>query len=129
MQFSTKAEYGLKAMINLANAYPNQKNSKEISEEESISNKYLERLLSVLKKEQLVQSSKGKSGGYTLVRKPNLIKVGEIVEILDGPISPMKCVGSFCAIEHKCPSSAVWNKVAEQVKQTLYKIKLSDLTN
>lgn len=128
MQFSTKAEYGLKAMINLANAYPKQKNSKEISFEESIPAKYLERLLGVLKKNELVESSKGKSGGYVLMKKPTLIRVGEIVEVLDGPIAPMKCVGSHCAIEHKCPSSAVWNKVAQQVKQTLYKIKLSDLT-
>jgi Rrf2 family protein len=127
MQFSTKAEYGLKAMINLAHCFPEQKNAKEIAKEENISQKYLERLLGVLNKDNLVLSHKGKSGGYVLAKNPKKINVGEIIEILEGTIAPMKCVGNFCSVEKKCPSSIVWNKLGIQIRKTLYNIKLSEL--
>jgi len=127
MKFSTRAEYGLKAMANLAKDFPAQKTVKDISREEKISAKYLERLMGELRNRKLVKSHKGKSGGYVLARKPSAIRVGEIVEVLDGPIAPMKCVGKFCALKRECSSNFVWMKVGEQIKKTLYDIKLSDL--
>lgn len=127
MKFSTKAEYGLKAMTNLAQCFPEQKTIKEISEQENISQKYLERLMGNLRDGGVVTSSKGKMGGYVLAKNPKNIPVGEIIEILDGEIAPMRCVGKFCASEHKCPSSAVWNTLGQQIKKTLYAMKLSSL--
>lgn len=129
MKFSTKAEYGLKAIVNLAQCFPKQKTIKEIAIEEDISQKYLERLLGTLRDGGVVESSKGKLGGYFLAKNPKKIPVGEIIEILDGEISPMRCVGKFCAAEHKCPSSIVWNKLGQQIKKTLYDIKLDSLIN
>lgn len=125
MKFSTKAEYGLKAMVNLANIFPKQKNLKTISQEEKISVKYLEQLFSKLRKSDLIISAKGKDGGYTLAKNPLEIKVGEIIEVLEGPIAPMGCKGRACSLV--CTSSVVWLKLGEQIKKTLYKIKLSDL--
>lgn len=127
MKFSTKAEYGLKAMVNLAQHYPDQKTTKEIATEEDISQKYLERLMGALRDGGVVESTKGKMGGYVLARNPQKIAVGEIIEILDGEISPMRCVGKFCAAENRCPSSIVWNKLGQQIKKTLYSIKLNSL--
>lgn len=126
MKFSTKAEYGLRAMVNLANIYPEQKNIRIISSEERISEKYLERLIGELRKKELVNSQKGKSGGYTLAKNPSQIKVGEIVEALEGPIA-IKCYGTNCQMIHQCPSSLVWIKLGTQIKKTLYGIKLSEL--
>lgn len=125
MKFSTKAEYGLRAMANLAGCFPAQKNIREISEEENISLKYLERIVGELRKNNLVISAKGKSGGYTLTKKPKLIRVGEVVEALDGPIAPTKC--SLCSKENKCSSSIVWLKLASEIRKTLNKIKLKDI--
>lgn len=127
MRFSTKAEYGLKAIVNMAQCYPEQKTTKELAQEENISQKYLERLLGKLRTGGLIDSTKGKSGGYVLARDPKKILVGEIIELLDGDISPMRCVGKFCASQNKCPSSLVWLQLGEQIHKTLYKIKLSDL--
>ncbi|NTV40698.1 MAG: Rrf2 family transcriptional regulator [Candidatus Moranbacteria bacterium] len=127
MHFSTKAEYGLKAVVNLAQCYPNQKTIKEIANQENISQKYLERLLGTLRDGEVIDSVKGKNGGYTLARDPKKITAGEVIEILDGSISPMRCVGKFCAMEKQCPSSIVWNKLGLQIQKTLYGIKLSDL--
>lgn len=129
MKFSTKAEYGLKAMVNIAICYPDQKTTKQIAKEENISQKYLERLLGKLRIGGIIDSTKGKSGGYILSRDPKKIAVGEIIELLDGDIAPMRCVGKFCAAQKKCPSSAVWNELGQQIHKTLYKIKLSDLVH
>lgn len=125
MRFSTKAEYGLKAMVNLASVFPAQKNLRTISSEEKISVKYLERIIGELRKNNLVISTKGSAGGYALSKNPEKIKIGEIVEILDGPIAPTKCF--LCEIENKCSSSFVWTKLGQEIKKTLNKIKLSDL--
>ena len=127
MKFSTKAEYGLKAMTNLAQCYPDQKTIGDIAQQEDISQKYLERLMVKLRDGNVVISSKGKMGGYVLSKNPKDIPVGLIIEILDGDIAPMRCVGKFCASRDKCPSSVVWDAIGQQVKKTVYKIKLSDL--
>lgn len=126
MQFSTKAEYGLRAMVALARSYPAQKNITEISEQENISAKYLETLIGMLRKNNLVRSQKGKSGGYTLIKNPKSISAGEIIEIMEGPIIS-KCVGNNCRKAKLCASSLVWNKLAFQIKKTLFSIKLSEL--
>lgn len=126
MNFSTKAEYGLRAMLSLAQSYPAQKSIKDISVEENISPKYLEKLVGELRRARLVDSHKGKNGGYALARKPQNISAGEIVEVVEGPIVS-KCKDTNCAKMQKCASSKVWLKLAIQIKDTLYAIKLTDL--
>ena len=125
MKFSTKAEYGLKAVVNLAEGYPEIKSLKTISDEEMISLKYLERLMSSLKEKGIVKSTKGKMGGYKLAKKPEKITAGDVIEALDGPIEPMGCSGSNCA--KKCPSSKVWIELEKQMKKTLNKVTLKGL--
>jgi Rrf2 family transcriptional regulator, cysteine metabolism repressor len=129
MRFSTRAGYGLRAAVNLAKNYPQQKNLQEISKEEGISLKYLEQLFRALKKNKLVISQKGREGGYTLSKNPEKIKVGEIIEILEGPIVPMNCAEGVCSTKCSCASSIVWTKLQTQIKKTLYSIKLKDLVN
>ncbi|MFZ2193451.1 MAG: Rrf2 family transcriptional regulator [Candidatus Moraniibacteriota bacterium] len=126
MKFSTKAEYGLRAMVNLAGCFPELKNIKNISQEEKISAKYLERLIGELREKNLLKSLKGKNGGYVLARKPQEITAGEIIETMEGPMVP-KCYGNQCTHMKDCASSFVWIKLGEQIKKTLYGIKLSDL--
>ncbi len=126
MNFSTKGEYALRAIVNLARHYPQRKNLKIIASEEHISVKYLERLMHDLKKNNLVKSFRGKKGGYILAVIPNQIKVGQIIEATEGPIT-IKCYGEKCKLLHKCPSSFVWIKLGEQIKKTLDAIKISDL--
>ena len=127
MQFSTRAEYGLRAIVSLAKIYPNQKNLQEISKEEKISLKYLERLFVVLKKGKLIKSTKGKYGGYTLAKSPKVMNAGEIIELLEGTIAPMKCVETKCYAHCGCASKAVWMKLGTQIHKTLYAIKLATL--
>jgi len=126
MKFSSKAEYGLRAMVFLAKEYPYLRSITEISLEENISAKYLEQIFIQLKKNDLIVSQKGKSGGYTLSRKPDQISVGEIVETLEGKIEPTKCYSAQCE-NSTCASKKVWVKLSQEIKKTLDNIKLSDL--
>lgn len=127
MKFSTKAEYGLKAMANLAKAESGVKTIKIIAKEESISIKYLERLLNVLRKNNLVESFKGTNGGYALKKSAKKITLAEIIIALEGPIAPMKCVGRTCKMEQSCSSKVVWEVLGTQIEKTLRNIKLSSL--
>jgi Rrf2 family protein len=126
MKFSTKGEYGLRAVVNLAKNYPQRKSIKTISLKEEISVKYLERLIGELRENNIVKSFKGKEGGYVLAHDPKKITVGEIIEIMEGPLAP-KCLGTHCQHIKICTSSLVWMKLSEQIRKTLYGIRLSDL--
>ncbi len=127
MYFSKKAEYGLRAVVALTRVYPNLKSITEISSEENISAKYLEQLFSDLRREAIIISRQGASGGYTLSKKPTLIRVGEVIEALEGPIQVMDCSNKKCN-SRKCQSKKVWITLERQIKSTLNKIKLSELT-
>ena len=126
LKISTKGEYGLRAVVNLARSYPKIKNVKAISTEENISAKYLERLIGELRKRNLVKSVKGKNGGYVLTRKPKDISAGEVIEVMEGQMTS-KCDGTHCTHMKDCSSSIVWIKLGEQIRKTLYGIKLSEL--
>jgi Rrf2 family cysteine metabolism transcriptional repressor len=114
-------------MVNLAKNEGQTKNIKLIAKEESISIKYLERLLNVLRKHDLVESFKGTNGGYTLKKSAAKTNVAEIIIALEGPIAPMKCVGKACRMENVCSSKIVWEILGAQIEKTLHNIKLSDL--
>ena len=128
MKFSTKGEYGLRLAVNLGRHYPVITSVGDISIEENISLKYLERLIGELRKNNIVKSFQGKDGGYVLAREPKKITAGEIIEIMEGLLTA-KCVGTTCQHVKKCSSSFVWIKLGEQIRKTLYGIKLSDLIN
>ena len=107
MRLSKRGEYGLRAMINLAEA---QKNSptrmvqiKEISAHEQIPAKFLEQILLALKNAGLVQSKMGVGGGYYLARPPKEITLGQIVRTLDGPLAPIRCVSQMAYEPCGCP--------------------------
>lgn len=127
MKFSTKAEYGLKAMVNLARNEKITKNIKAIAKEESISIKYLERILNILRQHNLVTSFKGTNGGYALKKSAKKISIADIVIALEGSIAPMKCVGEKCQMEHSCSSKIVWEILGKQIEKTLSNIKLNSL--
>ena len=113
-------------MVVLAKSYPETKNIPEISAQENISPKYLEQLMRELKKNNLVESKKGKSGGYALSKRPSEISTADIIETLEGSITPMKCNSKECQGK-VCPSKKVWLKLGLEIKKTLENIKLEEL--
>jgi Rrf2 family protein len=87
-----KGKYGLKAMVHLAGLEPNEvAQSTDIAEINSISKKFLDHILTELRRAGLVYSKRGKGGGYALARPAHEIRVGAIVRALDGPLAPIPC--------------------------------------
>lgn len=132
MIFSTKTTYGLRAMINLAQAQKADSVSlAKIAKKENISLKYLERLFAYLKKAGLVKANKGAGGGYQLIRSAKQINLFEIIESLEGRLIPFHCLDDqgkvYCNKSCDCGANFIFKKVQQSIKQTLKKIKLSQL--
>jgi Rrf2 family cysteine metabolism transcriptional repressor len=132
MKFSTRTTYGIRAMIRLARRWGQGATPLSyISESEKISLGYLERLFSKLMEVKLVISEKGASGGYKLSKSPDRINMYDIVSALEGKMSLFHCISKekekSCRRECECGASAVLVKVQKAIRDTLRKIRLSEL--
>lgn len=133
MRLSTRSHYGLRAMAALARAHGRGPLSlSEIAEDEELSLAYLEQLIALLRRANLVIATRGVHGGYQLKRDPREITVGDIVRVLEGPIAPVECAseeggGSCCERETECTTKEVWVKMRESIAQVLDSTSLYDV--
>lgn len=107
MRLSKRGEYGLRAMITLADMQKQNPKSlvqiKELSARENISPKFLEQILLTLKNAGLLHSKMGVGGGYYLAKPPREITLGQIFRTLDGPVAPIRCVSQMAYESCECP--------------------------
>lgn len=133
MKISTKGEYGVRAMLELAMAFGEGPIPlKVVAERQGISEPYLEQLMAILRKAGLVQSVRGAQGGYELAQPPGMTQVGDIVRALEGPVAPMECVQhptSLDACHHvtRCAVQVLWQRLAAAMNQVLDATTLADL--
>lgn len=132
MKLSTRAEYGLRAMFELARKYGQGPVSlRIIAEDQEISENYLEHLIAVLRKSGLVESIRGPQGGYMLAASPQTITVGDVVRAVEGPIAPMDCVNEGmeidCGRAGCCASRVIWKKVRDSISEVLDGYSLEDM--
>ncbi len=131
MKLSTKGRYGVRAMVFLALNYDGVPVSiKTISQNEKLSEYYLEQLFSPLRRANLVRSIRGAQGGYVLCKAPRDITVGDIMTVLEGPVEVADCIdGMGCDSEHDCTTKAVWQKVKKSIDDVLNSITLQDIVD
>lgn len=98
---STRGRYALIIMVDLAKNKDSYLSLNEIASKENISVKYLERIMSLLLKSELVSVTRGKNGGYKLVRKPEEYTLGEIFRVTEGDMKPIDCIGNDETCEKK----------------------------
>lgn len=132
---SKKAKYGLKALLVLAREY--QSGPLLISElagREQIPKKFLELILLDLKNHGILQSKKGRGGGYFLGKAPEAVTAGTVVRILDGPLAPLPCVSQTayrkceeCVDETTCEIRSVMKEVREATARVLDQTTLADM--
>jgi Rrf2 family protein len=139
MMFSTKAEYGIRVMVELARRGGDEPVPlAEIAEHDELPLAYLEHLVARLRRAELVTSRRGARGGYMLARPASQITMAEVVAALEGEIAPIECISSapdgslVCSREadsdHVCPSKLLWTRVRSSIVRTLQETTLSDLT-
>lgn len=134
---SSKAKYGLKAMVHLARREGQGPTLiAEVAEAERIPKKFLDAILLELKNRGLLSSKKGKGGGYVLARPASAIMVGDIIRILDGPLAPVQCVSRTayrrcddCQDENSCSVRAVMQDVRDAIAAILDNTRLSNMCN
>lgn len=142
MIFTTKAEYGVRLLVDLGQAGGGDPVAlKAIAERENLPLAYLERIVALLRKAGFVESTRGARGGYLLTRQPEDIRMDEVIAALDGPIAPMSCFIDDSATEaHKvvcshhvdddtgpCGTKLLWTRVHGGVVRALQQTTLADL--
>ena len=130
MRLSTKARYGVRAMLSLALDYGRGPIPlKEVAEQQEISVKYLEHLMASLRSAGLVRSVRGAHGGYLLAKSPSQIRLDEVVRVLEGSIAPVECVddASLCGRVGLCVTRDVWGEMKEAMASVLASTTLQDL--
>src|SRR5512133_936589 len=139
MRLSKRGEYGLRAMISLADpaikgSAPAMLQIKEISQREQISPMFLEQILLTLKNAGLLHSKMGIGGGYYLAKSASEITLGQIFRVLDGPVAPMKCVSQMayepcgCPDEETCGLRLAMGDVRNAIADILDNTSLADVT-
>jgi Rrf2 family protein len=124
---SKKCKYAIKALLYLADFQEDDRSifSTEIAEKENIPQKFLETILRELRNFQILQSRRGKTGGYRLIKQPNEIKLTDLMRMMDGPIALSPCVSlnyyASCeeCNEKTCTIKPVFEKVRDQTLSIL----------
>ncbi len=131
MKMSTKGRYGLRAMIDLAAHEDGQPTSLAvIARSEELSERYLEQLMTKLRKAGLVTSCRGSSGGYSLAKEADQISVGDILRALEGDLSPVECSAATeadCENSQVCVAKYVWQKINDSINEAVDGISLAEL--
>jgi len=134
IRLSTKGRYGTRLMLNLARHHESGNGQKavilkDISDGERISIRYLEQIIIPLKINRLVKSIRGAGGGYILARKPEDIKLSEILHALEGNCCLVECVEdeSFCEFIDTCPTFDIWKNATDILKGYFDSITLKDI--
>jgi Rrf2 family transcriptional regulator, cysteine metabolism repressor len=132
--FSTKGEYGVRLMVQLARHHGTGPASLAgIAAEEDLPRAYLEQLVVNLREAGLVTSTRGAHGGYELSRDPSTIAMGEVLRALEGPIAPMICASedpehaTTCDRSARCTVNVLWVRVRDAVTGALDSMTLADL--
>jgi Rrf2 family protein len=131
MRISSRCEYGLRAMVYLAGHDDGRPVPlPEIAAGESIPAPFLERILARLREGGLVKATRGVSGGYQLARPASDVAVGDVVTVLEGPLSLVGCVpdDGACDRAESCASRVVWRRLDSAISGALNSITLDDLT-
>ena len=131
MKISTKGRYALRMLIDLAE----HRNDgfialKDIAARQNISKKYLEQIIPVFNKSNILKTNRGFQGGYQLARTPDKYTVGEILRLTEGSLAPVACLDNDpnqCERSGECITLPVWQGLYKVINEYLDGITLQDI--
>jgi Rrf2 family iron-sulfur cluster assembly transcriptional regulator len=130
MRLTTKGQYAVRAMVNLACREADSPVSlKDISADEGISLSYLEQLFVKLRKGGVVSSVRGPGGGYVLARDAADINVADVITVVEEPLNPVACLDddTGCDLSSNCITQKVWKGLGDKIKEFLSSVTIEDL--
>ena len=132
MKITTKGKYGLGALVEIAARNEKSASIKSIAHKQGISAAYLEQIFALLKRADILRSERGVKGGFALSRPAKDITAAEIINVLEGGLSPIECLedgncGKETEICEVCNTSEVWKRLYLGIKDALTNITLEEL--
>ncbi len=129
MWVSTKAQYGMRALVEVALGGDSPTSLKTVAERQNLSHQYLEQIFSVLRRAGLVESVRGARGGYRLAKPVDDVAALEVVELLEGSVAPVSCIedADACHRMGHCTTEPLWRRVDAAVRDVLAATTLADL--
>ncbi|MCI5579198.1 MAG: Rrf2 family transcriptional regulator [Oscillospiraceae bacterium] len=131
MKISTKGRYALRMMVDLAiHQGTGYVALKDIAERQNISKKYLEQIVPLLNKAEMLKTNRGYQGGYALSKPPEKYTVGEILRVTEGSLSPVSCLQyeeNNCPRKAECITLPIWEGLYKIINEYLDGITLSDI--
>jgi|LGOV01.1.fsa_nt_gb Rrf2 family protein len=128
MKLSAKSRYGLKAMYYLAENIEDGKplSLRVLAQFSGVSSPYLEKLLGILRRKELIRATRGVNGGYNLTALPKDITVGDVIRALEGDVLKVECVTGNCK-NIDCPNRAIFGELYVEINNVLDKITLQNM--
>ena len=129
MWVSTKAQYGMRALIEVAVGGDRPTSLKTVADRQELSHQYLEQIFAVLRRAGIVESVRGARGGYRLARRPDQITALDVVGLLEGSVAPVTCIDDEEACERvgACSTEPLWREVDQAVRRVLGGTTLADM--
>lgn len=131
MRISTKGRYALRMLLDLAeHQYDGYIALKDIAARQKISKKYLEQIVPILNKSDILNTNRGYQGGYKLAKTPDKYTVGQILTLTEGSLSPIACLDHEpieCPRSGDCLTLPIWKGLKEVICNYLYGITLQDI--
>lgn len=129
MRVSTKGDYGVRALVELAHhCGEGPVQSAEIARRQCIPEPYLDQLLTTLRRAGFIRSVRGPQGGHQLLRQPDAIRLNEVIEALEGSLSPIACLDdASCTKPGTCAQREVWEEVRRATHEILAAVTIADL--
>lgn len=131
MKISTKGRYAIRVMIDLAEHNTGEFITlMDVAQRQEISEKYLEAIVSILSKNELLISLRGKGGGYKLAKAPEKYTVGSILKLTEGSLAPVACLekkSNNCSRASECKTVEMWKGLNKLIDDYLENITIADL--
>ncbi len=131
MKISTKGRYALRMLLDLAEHNSKEYISlKEIAQRQNISKKYLEQIVPVLNRSDMLQTNRGFQGGYRLAKSPDKYTVGSILRLTEGSLAPVACLDQDpiqCERSEDCITLPIWQGLNQVINDYLDHITLQDI--
>ena len=127
MRFLTRTRYGLRFLIRLASTQDLRLQLGVAAKEEKISSGYLEQIVRALRPLKILKAVRGVGGGYQLCKSPADIRLDDVIQALEGGISPVSCLTSYCPRQDICTTREFWEDMDRHLRGYLHSKTLQDL--